>query len=90
MIWLILIAVVVGGVWGAVFGYVAYRAMRGHRDFTSASGLAADRYDVMVLDTEVERARRLVSQQGCSRTQPRSRETGLRSLHAGVEDRAVP
>lgn len=62
-IWLILIGVVVGAIWGAVFGYFAYRAMRGHHDFTSASGLAADRYDVMVLDTEVERARRLVSQQ---------------------------
>jgi hypothetical protein len=47
-----------------VFGHFAHRAMRGHRDFTSASGLAADRYDVMVVDTEVERARRLVSQQG--------------------------
>ena len=63
-IWLMLLGVVLGAVWGAVFGYFAYRAMRGHHDFTSASGLAADRYDVMVVDTEVERARRLVSQQG--------------------------
>ena len=47
-----------------MFGYFAYRTMRGHHDFTSASGLSADRYEVMVVDTEIERARRLISQQG--------------------------
>jgi hypothetical protein len=33
----------------------------GQRDFTSVRGLVAARYDLMVLDAEAERARRLLS-----------------------------
>ena len=38
----------IGAVWGAVFGFAAQWATRGRRDFSSASGIVAGRYDVTV------------------------------------------
>ena len=34
--------------WGALFGYVAHRATRGRRDFSSVRGLEAEQYEVIV------------------------------------------
>jgi hypothetical protein len=63
-VWLGLIAggLVIGALWGAVFGFFAHWAMRGRRDFASARALVAGRYELTVVDAEAERARRLLSQ----------------------------
>lgn len=48
---------VVGAVIGAVFGLVSYSFTGGRRDFTSVSGMQAERYNVMVdadLETEAK------------------------------------
>jgi len=61
---LILTAVVIGAVWGAIFGFVAHWATSGRRDFASASAIIADRYDVTVTDAYAERAAQLLSSPG--------------------------
>ena len=58
---LILGGLLIGAFWGAVFGLVAQWSTGGQRDFTSVRGLVAARYDLMVVDAEAERARRLLS-----------------------------
>jgi uncharacterized membrane protein len=58
---LVLGGLVIGAVWGAVFAFVAHRAMRGRRDFSSTSGIVAGRYDVTVSVAYAERARQVLS-----------------------------
>jgi hypothetical protein len=53
--------VLIGAVWGAIFGFFAHYAMRGRRDFASDRSLVAERYDVVVT-AEAERARTLIAQ----------------------------
>jgi hypothetical protein len=50
-LWLLLISLVIGAFWGAVFGFVAQWSTRGQRDFSSVMTLQAQRYEVHV-DTE--------------------------------------
>lgn len=51
-------SLVVGTLWGTVFGFVAHWTTRGRRDFSSVRGLVADRYAVQVdADVEAEAAR---------------------------------
>lgn len=52
-IWMVLISLVIGAFWGAVFGFVAHWSTRGRRDFSSVMTLQARRYEVHV---EMERA----------------------------------
>jgi hypothetical protein len=59
---LILGGVLIGSVWGAVFGLAAHGAMRGERDFTSVRGLVAGHYDLVVADKHADRARSLLAQ----------------------------
>ncbi|MDZ4267183.1 MAG: general stress protein [Mycobacterium sp.] len=49
-VWIVtmLIALVIGAFWGAVFGFVAHLATGGERDFASVKSLVAQRYDVCV------------------------------------------
>jgi hypothetical protein len=47
-LWLLLVGLVTGAVWGAVFGFLAHWATRGQRDFASIMSLQAERYDVYV------------------------------------------
>lgn len=47
-LWLLLVGLVVGAVWGAAFGFIAHWATRGQRDFSSVMTLQAERYDVYV------------------------------------------
>jgi hypothetical protein len=63
-VWLGLICggLVIGALWGAVFGFVAHWSLRGQRDFSSVSGLIADSYEVMVASEHTERARELLAQ----------------------------
>jgi hypothetical protein len=58
---LVLGGLLIGAVWGAIFGFIAHYAMRGRRDFASARALVAERYDVLVT-AEAERARTLIAQ----------------------------
>jgi hypothetical protein len=57
---LILAGVVLGALWGAVFGFVAHGATGGRRDFSSWSTLVAQRYDVMADSGRAGEARRLL------------------------------
>ena len=59
---LVIGGLVIGAVWGAVFGFVAHWALRGRRDFSSTSGIVAGRYDVTVSSAYAERARGVLAQ----------------------------
>ena len=60
--WFGLIAggILIGALWGAVFGFFAHWATRGRRDFASSRGLVAGRYDVTVVDAFAGQARELL------------------------------
>ena len=62
---LVLGGLLIGAVWGAIFGSFAHYAMQGRRDFASNRTLVAARYDVVVT-TEAERARTLLAKLGTS------------------------
>jgi hypothetical protein len=53
----LLVAIGIGAVWGAIFGAVAHAATGGRRDFTSARSLQASRYTLMVTAGHAEEAR---------------------------------
>lgn len=57
---LILGGIVIGAAWGAAFGFFAHWATRGQRDFASARGLVAARYEVTVSWDHAMRARQLL------------------------------
>ena len=44
---LILVAIAIGALFGAVMGYLGYSVAKGKRDFTSSSQVVARRYDVL-------------------------------------------
>lgn len=58
---LLLGGLVIGGVWGTIFGLVAHWSTHGRRDFASVRALAAEQYDVMVADGQAEQARKLIT-----------------------------
>lgn len=58
---LILVAIVVGSVFGAGMGWVGYSMTKGRRDFTSASQVVAHRYDVLCEPRSAENARNLLA-----------------------------
>jgi hypothetical protein len=58
---LVLGGLLIGAVWGAVFGFFAHWATHGERDFASARSLRAERYEVLVRDESAEQARRLLA-----------------------------
>jgi hypothetical protein len=53
-------AVLIGAVWGAIFGATAHAMTRGRRDFTSRSSLQASEYAVNVDAEFAEQARQLL------------------------------
>jgi hypothetical protein len=57
---LIVGGVFIGAFWGAVFGFFAHWATGGQRDFSSASGLVAGRYELRVADAHAARAREML------------------------------
>ena len=58
---LILTAIAIGAVWGAVFGGVAHAMTGGRRDFASASSLVAGQYAVTVHAEVADEARALLT-----------------------------
>lgn len=57
-------AIVVGIVFGAVFGLVSYSATGGRRDFTSRSQVVAGRYDVTCAPAQADDAKNLLIKLG--------------------------
>jgi hypothetical protein len=47
-LWVLLVSLLIGAVWGALFGFLAHWSTRGQRDFASIMTLQAQRYDVYV------------------------------------------
>ncbi|WP_232837050.1 general stress protein [Lentzea terrae] len=59
-VWLLLISMLIGAFWGAVFGFVAHWSTRGQRDFSSVMTLQAQRYEVHVDKAQAAQAARYV------------------------------
>jgi hypothetical protein len=57
---LVLLTVLVGGVFGAIFALIGYAATRGQRDFTSTSSVVATSYDVLCAPAHADAARQLL------------------------------
>ncbi|TDQ45505.1 general stress protein [Actinorugispora endophytica] len=57
-LWTLLFSLVIGALWGAVFGFAAHWASGGQRDFSSVQTLQAQRYDVYVDASHEEQAAR--------------------------------
>lgn len=55
---------ILGAVWGAIFGFVAQWATGSRRDFSSASAIVAARYEVAVSNAYADRARQLLAHMG--------------------------
>jgi hypothetical protein len=62
-LWMVLVAVVVGAIWGAIFVFPAHWSTRGRRDFSSVQTLQAQRYDVYVAAEHAAEAARYVDPQ---------------------------
>ena len=58
---LIVVAIAIGALFGAVMGYLGYSVAKGRRDFTSSSQVVARRYDVLCQPRTAEQARNLLS-----------------------------
>jgi hypothetical protein len=61
---LIIGGLLIGAVWGAVFGFASHRATRGRRDFSSAQTLTASRYDIIARGGHADQARSILQQAG--------------------------
>ncbi len=58
---LIVLTVIAGAVFGAIFGIIGYTLTGGRRDFTSTSSVVATSYDVLCKHTHAEEARSLLA-----------------------------
>jgi hypothetical protein len=58
---MVLTAVAIGAIWGAIFGAIAHAMTRGKRDFTSARSLQATEYAISVSADQAEPARQLLA-----------------------------
>jgi hypothetical protein len=56
----VLAGAAIGSVWGALLAYVGYSATGGQRDFSSRSGVVAERYDVVVHGQHIDEARQML------------------------------
>jgi len=57
----IILAIVLGGLWGALFGFVGHAAQRGTRDFSSVKTMEAGRYELLVRAEFSARAMQMLS-----------------------------
>jgi hypothetical protein len=58
---LVVYAVLFGAAFGAALGFAAHAATGGRRDFSSTSGLAATRYEVLVEQDRAQEAERIIA-----------------------------
>jgi hypothetical protein len=63
-LWLGFWGVVIGAVWGAIFGLLGHWMSRGTRDFDSVSAMEAERYDVTAPSAVADEARRMLPDLG--------------------------
>jgi hypothetical protein len=61
---LILGGIVIGAVWGAVFGFAGHAATGGRRDFSSTKTLVAMRYDVIARGGQADNAKQQLREAG--------------------------
>jgi hypothetical protein len=66
----ILLGLVIGGVWGAIFGAIAHSATRGRRDFASRSSLQAATYAVVAEPDVSDEARVLLTRMTWQQANP--------------------
>jgi hypothetical protein len=59
---LVLGGLLIGALWGALFGFFAHWMTQGRRDFTSVSDLVAGRYELTVPNDQAQRARELLGE----------------------------
>jgi hypothetical protein len=67
---LILGGLLIGAVWGAVFGYAGHAATGGRRDFSSRRSLTAMRYDVVARGGHAEEVREVLRRLGIAGNAP--------------------
>lgn len=60
-IWVLVSTVLIGALWGAIFGFAAHWSTRGTRDFSSVQKLQAQRYDIYVTAEHADEAARYVT-----------------------------
>ena len=60
---IVITALVLGAIFGAIAGAVGHAMTRGKRDFSSARGLEASRYEVLVPEPRAAEAQSLLGQQ---------------------------
>lgn len=58
---LIVVSAAIGAAFGALMGWLGYSVAKGRRDFTSASQVVAQRYDVLCQPKSAEQARTMLS-----------------------------
>jgi hypothetical protein len=63
-LWVVLIGVGAGVLWGAIFGAIAHALTGGRRDFASVSAIRADRYAVLVEPEYADQAVELLARLG--------------------------
>ena len=56
----VLAGAVIGSLWGMLLGFFGYSATGGTRDFSSNSGVVAQRYDVVVHGQKIDDARQML------------------------------
>jgi hypothetical protein len=61
---LIVVATLIGAVWGAAFGFFGHAATKGSRDFASARTLVATHYAVVARNGQVDAARSALARSG--------------------------
>jgi uncharacterized membrane protein len=61
---LVVAGIVIGALWGGIFGFVAQWTTHGERDFASARAIVAARYELTVGDAYADWARQLISSLG--------------------------
>jgi hypothetical protein len=57
----LIVALVLGAIWGAIFGFVGHAATRGQRDFASVKTMEAGRYEVLVRGEFAARASQMLA-----------------------------
>lgn len=57
----VLAGALIGAFWGGVLGLVGYSATGGRRDFSSRTGVVAERYDVVVHGQRIDEARTMLA-----------------------------